>query len=334
VKKVSAIVLAAGASRRLGAPKQLARLAGETLVHRAARAALASRCTRTLAVLGAHGQQVRAALADLAVDAIECADWEEGIAASIRAGIAALDASAEGALFLLADQPFVDSALLDTLLSAFDAPGIERVGTTYTGDPGVPAVFGREQFAALRALSGDSGARRLLAAAGPDRALVPSDRPLADLDTPEAAAELGVVLPLPSDALDQLHAHARSFLLTVRKDGSPTAHPMTALLDAGRLVFNTYRKSAKARNLERDPRLSAVLLAGYAGDAAGTPEGFEVRGNGSMRQRDGLPAGAVRAGATGATSASVGERVDARMKEGRRVEIDVEHAEIRRLELP
>jgi hypothetical protein len=109
---------------------------------------------------------------------------------------------------------------------------------------------------------------------------------------------------------------------------------MTALLDAGRLVFNTYRKSAKARNLERDPRLSAVLLDGYASDASGAPRGFEVRGTSRMQQRDGLPPGAVRPGATGATSASVGTRVDARMKEGRRVEIDVQHEWIRPLELP
>jgi molybdenum cofactor cytidylyltransferase len=333
VKRVSAIVLAAGASRRLGAPKQLARLEGETLVRRAARAALGSRCARSLVVVGAHAQQVRAALAGLDVEIAECADWEEGIAASIRAGIAALDSQAQGALLLLADQPRVDAALLDALLDAFERPGIERAGCRYPGGSGVPAVFGRAHFAALRALSGDAGARGLLEPEGPDRVLLESDKSLSDLDTPEAAAALGASLPLPAEVLEQLQSHARSFLLTLRRDGSPTAHPMTALLDAGRLTFNTYRKSAKARNLERDPRLAAVLLDGYASDASGKPHGFEIQGRAELRRSEGLPPGSVRPGATGHTSASVGERVSARMKEGRRIEVDVQHERIRRLEL-
>jgi CTP:molybdopterin cytidylyltransferase MocA len=333
VKRVTAIVLAAGASHRLGAPKQLARFEGEPLVRRAARAALESRCSRTLVVVGAHAAQVRAALAGLEVEIAECGEWQEGMAASLRAGLAALDASVDGALFLLCDQPHVDSALLDALLDAFEAPGVERVGTAHPQGVGGPAVFGRSQFGALARLRGDAGARKLLEAEGPDRALVHSPKPQVDLDTPEAAAALGVELPLPADALALLDQHARSFLLTRRRDGAPTAHPMTALLDAGRLVFTTYRKSAKAKNLERDPRLSVLLLDGYASDATGHPRGYEVQGTAEIRQSGGLPVGSVRSGAMGDTSAAVSERVSARMKEGRRVQIEVRRGSVRRLEL-
>lgn len=332
MKRVSAIVLAAGASRRLGAPKQLARLEGEPLVRRAARAALASRCERTVVVIGCQAQQVRAALAGLDVTLAECPDWEQGIAASIRAGVSALDMRADGALLLLGDQPRVDAALLDALLDVFEADGIERAACAYAGSLGVPAVFGRRYFGALQALRGDRGARALLEPAGPDLARIASDAPLADLDTAESAAALGVSLPLPGDVMAHLGQHARSFLLTLRKDGSPTAHPMTALLDAGRLAFTTYRKSAKARNLERDPRLAVVLLDGYGTDAAGRPRGFEVQGRGCLRRSEGLPVGSVRAAAVGNAPASMSERVNARMREGRRVEIDVQHARVRPLE--
>jgi CTP:molybdopterin cytidylyltransferase MocA len=329
VRRVAAIVLAAGASRRLGAPKQLARLGGEPLVRRAARAGLDSCCSRTLVVVGANAAQVRAALAGLEVEIAECGEWQEGMAASLRTGLAALDAGTEGALFLLCDQPHVDSALVDRLLDAFEKPGVERVGTVYPHGIGVPALFGRSHFGALAELRGDAGARGLLEAEGPDRALVRSPKPQADLDTPEAAAALGVELPLPTDALALLDQHARSFLLTLRKDGSPTAHPMTALLDAGRLIFTTYRKSAKAKNLERDPRLSVLLLDGYASDANGRPRGYEVQGTAEIRQSEGLPAGSVRSGAMGETSAAVSERVSARMKEGRRVQVEVRRGTVR-----
>jgi len=88
-------------------------------------------------------------------------------------------------------------------------------------------------------------------------------------------------LRLPARVASHLSDHSRSFLFTLRGDGSPTAHPMTALLSDGRLVFNTYRKSAKARNLERDPRAAALLLENYGAEAVEELRGFVVHGRGA-----------------------------------------------------
>jgi len=114
---IPAVILAAGASRRLGRPKQLVALEGETLLRRAARAALAG-CAPVLVVLGSGADAMAANLAGLPVMLVGNAAWETGMASSIRAGIRALPAGAAGVLFLVCDQIAVDGALVRRLLEA------------------------------------------------------------------------------------------------------------------------------------------------------------------------------------------------------------------------
>jgi hypothetical protein len=116
-----------------------------------------------------------------------------------------------------------------------------------------------------------------------------------------------------------LAAHSRAFLLTRRRDGAPTIHPMTGLLADGRLVFNTYRKSAKARNIERDPRAAVVVVNGYG---APRVEAVGVRGRGSIRTAAAMPAAAPTSAAP-RVSGSVAGRVTERMASGKRILIDV-----------
>lgn len=159
---VAGVVLAAGASRRLGRPKQVALLDGEALVRRAVRTLARSRCTRVAVVVGAHADATTAALADLDVAALPNPQWQEGIAASIRTAArwAASHGSA-GLLLAVCDQPLLTTEHVDALLTAFRA---ERrpVGSAYAGIVGVPAVFGRASFAELLRLRGDRGAGALL----------------------------------------------------------------------------------------------------------------------------------------------------------------------------
>lgn len=163
---VAAIVLAAGASRRLGQPKQLLLLGGETLLERAIRLAGESGADPVFVILGAHSEQICAAVPRMHAVPVLNSTWEQGIASSIHTALGALDASApqaEGALILSCDQPRLTAAHLRALLQAFAArPAPAIVASAYAGVLGIPAVFPRQVFADLRALRGDRGARVLL----------------------------------------------------------------------------------------------------------------------------------------------------------------------------
>jgi molybdenum cofactor cytidylyltransferase len=163
---VPAIILAAGASRRLGQPKQLVRIAGETLLARAIRVVRASASDPILVVLGAHHENIRAA-ADLShVRVVINPDWEQGIATSIHAGIRELldlHPDAAAALLLVCDQPRLTTEHLRALIEAYEQAGEPKiVASRYAGTTGIPAIFPKSQFAKLLALRGDEGARHLI----------------------------------------------------------------------------------------------------------------------------------------------------------------------------
>lgn len=179
MENVAAVILAAGASRRLGEPKQLVRLEEETLLERAVRVAAQAGCSPILVVLGASSETILAQIAFLPAEIVLNPEWEEGMASSLRAGIHALPAQTRGVLLLTCDQPTVTAAHLQRLAS--NAP-TEPVASRYADKHGVPAYFPATTFAELLQLSGDQGARRLLAAA---RAIdLPGGE--IDVDTPES----------------------------------------------------------------------------------------------------------------------------------------------------
>jgi molybdenum cofactor cytidylyltransferase len=163
---VAAIVLAAGASRRLGQPKQLLMLGGETMIERVIRLANKSGATPVIAVLGAHHELIREAIRSDNFTPVINSAWEQGISTSIKAGLAAVEDSlpqTTGALVLACDQPRLSAGHLRAMLEVFDAQAAPAiVASAYKGVLGVPAIFPREVFAELRALRGDKGARALL----------------------------------------------------------------------------------------------------------------------------------------------------------------------------
>jgi molybdenum cofactor cytidylyltransferase len=185
--KTPAVILAAGASKRLGQPKQLIEIQGEALLHRMARIA-AEVCDPVLVVLGSEAERIKEVLGDLPVLCVRNLDWEEGMASSLRVAVSALPREASAAVFLVCDQPALDRHLLERILQLHrEHPG-QRIASGYSGVRGIPALLPCRDFDALLELRGDRGARGLLA--GEEVLEVPFPGGELDLDVPEDLARL------------------------------------------------------------------------------------------------------------------------------------------------
>lgn len=190
---VAAVVLAAGGSARFGSDlKQLARFDGETLVHRAARTALEAGLAPVLVVVGCRGEAVAAAVADLPVTVVQSAEWAEGQSRSVTAGLAALPAETEAAIFVPCDQPRLDAATLERIAATFRDTRAPAVVPVFEGRRGSPVLFARALFGELTRITGDEGGRQVLSRHAGKIAQVELEReePLLDVDTPEDLAAL------------------------------------------------------------------------------------------------------------------------------------------------
>jgi molybdenum cofactor cytidylyltransferase len=189
--RVSAILLAAGASSRMaGRDKLLEPAKGEPVLRRAVRALLDSEADEVIVVLRPQDEARRAALDELPARVVENLAAAEGMAASIRAGLAAAAPEADAVLVALADMPEVRAEHADALIAAFDPDNGKAIcrATDSEGRPGHPVLFGRRFFESLGRLEGDEGAREILRANADFVAPVqtPGRAARLDLDTPEA----------------------------------------------------------------------------------------------------------------------------------------------------
>jgi nicotine blue oxidoreductase len=170
----------------MGRPKALVEIDGEPLVRRALRALDGGGVTPVVVVLGARAAEVRAAL-PAGVTAVEAPDWADGMGASLRAGLTALEAGvADAAVVHLVDLPGVPAAAVTRLVAAdIGADGLARAA--YGGRPGHPVLIGRAHWAGVRAAAvGDAGARGYLAGRTDVRLVECGDLAEADdVDTPD-----------------------------------------------------------------------------------------------------------------------------------------------------
>ncbi|HEV2235741.1 MAG TPA: nucleotidyltransferase family protein [Ktedonobacterales bacterium] len=189
---LTALVLGAGSSRRLGQPKQLLPYHGTTLLGWVvAQAEACAALDEVLVVLGHENDAVRASLALGRAGAVLNTEYQEGCAASYRAGLAGADPRAAGVLILPGDQPGITSAMIARVAADWRASGAELVAADYQGTLGHPLVFGRALFPDLAALHGDKAAWKLVDRAGTTVRRVPMGCALpADVDTPADAARL------------------------------------------------------------------------------------------------------------------------------------------------
>ena len=188
---VALLLLAAGASSRMGRPKQLLPYRGRTLLRHAAETAVASGCAPLVLVTGALHDELVAEVADLPIRAVRNEHWETGMASSLQAGLTAVAGTNPTAvLVLLTDQPLVTPALLQQLVALQQQTQAPAVAAAYAGTLGVPAIFSRALFHDLQQLQGAQGATRLLAMLGPAVGRVDFPAGLLDVDTPEQYAAL------------------------------------------------------------------------------------------------------------------------------------------------
>lgn len=195
--RFDAVILAAGAGRRFaersGARKLLAPFEGRPLVAGALDAAFAAPARRVLLITdgdpelaGIGRDQAAARGREAEFDVVVAADAAEGMGASLRASIVALPPGSEGLFVFLGDMPRIPPGLARDLARSL-VPGVDAVAPCFAGRRGHPVLFGKTCFPALRCLSGDVGAREVLAAMGGRLALVdsPDAGVLFDVDRPE-----------------------------------------------------------------------------------------------------------------------------------------------------
>ncbi len=184
------LVLAAGASTRLGQPKQLVRIGGRPALHAVVSNATAVAGHSVTVVLGAHAAELSRLLAHSPASVIVNRHWQEGMASSIRHGLMSLSAATEAVLILLGDQVAVTSEDLKRLAGAWKEQDSVIAAATYDQHVGVPAIFPRICFNELSELRGDQGARRILERNSYRVVRVPMPNAALDLDTPEDLAAL------------------------------------------------------------------------------------------------------------------------------------------------
>lgn len=166
---IAGVVLAAGEGRRFGGGKQLAELEGRPLLEHALAASAEGGLEPRFVVLGANAERILASIDLHGHEVVVCPDWQEGMAASLRAGVAAArSAGADAILVTLGDQPRVGAEAIARVLASRGGPdGASRaVRGSYDGVPGHPALLEASLFDALLALSGDEGARGVFKSAG------------------------------------------------------------------------------------------------------------------------------------------------------------------------
>ena len=187
--KIGAVVLAAGSSTRLGEPKQLLLYQGQTLLRRAAAAALNAGCAPVVVVVGSERKKIAHSLRGLGIMILPNESWQRGIGTSIRIGVEAL-ADRDALIILVCDQPYVGGAFIRQLIARQEETGQPMVASAYAGTLGVPALFVRACFAQLLSLGDEQGAKALLIRRPNDVAQVDFPAGTVDLDTPEDWARL------------------------------------------------------------------------------------------------------------------------------------------------
>lgn len=185
IPNIGIIILAAGASSRMGTPKQLLLYQGRSFLSYIVEAAIASMCHPIVVVLGANAEQIKSEVS-FRVQVVENTRWTEGMSSSIAVGMQALvNQNIEGVVITLCDQPFVSTQIIDQLIATYRLTGKSIVACEYAGTLGVPAFFSRAFFPELMTLGATEGAKHLIKKYSAQVFSVPFSKGAIDIDTPQ-----------------------------------------------------------------------------------------------------------------------------------------------------
>lgn len=193
MRRTGIVILAAGASRRLGTPKQLVRFQQQSLLKRILRTAQHTAASPVVVVLGAYADTILQDVQDSAATVVINHDWESGMGSSIQTGVRELiriGQNVSDALILLCDQPFITPSLLEELISTHHRQNKGITACTYGGATGTPVIFHQRYFPRLLALNGQEGAKKIILQHPEDLATVPFPDGIIDIDTPNDLEQL------------------------------------------------------------------------------------------------------------------------------------------------
>ena len=165
MRKIGAIILAAGESSRFGQPKQLLPFRGKTLVRTVIDAAHEAGCSPVAVVTGSDSEKIRGELTQANIIEVRNKNWQRGIGSSIRSGVHALtDRSPDVAaiLLLVCDQPAVNERVIECLFATREATKKDIVASSYADTVGIPALFDRSLFKDLLELGDECGAKSII----------------------------------------------------------------------------------------------------------------------------------------------------------------------------
>ncbi len=162
---IAAIILAAGASRRMGQPKQLLPYKRQTLLCHVIRSALASECKPVIVVLGANAEQIKPTINKFPIKIVKNKNWTQGISSSINCGVTYIQEQyldIDAVVFFTCDQPFISDIIVDQIINVYNENDKSIIASKYKQNLGVPALFSRNLFSELMKLKGDKGAKKII----------------------------------------------------------------------------------------------------------------------------------------------------------------------------
>ncbi|WP_194776999.1 nucleotidyltransferase family protein [Pararhodonellum marinum] len=184
-QKTAVLILAAGASTRLGRPKQLLGPSGESLLEKSLKAALGLKNVTCLVMLGAHHEVIGQRLSEYSAHFLVNTDWESGMSSSLKKGLKLLidTEDPDQVVLMVCDQPYVDTTLLQKLIDKQQSSKKDIIACTYEDNLGVPSLFTRTYFHKLLHLEGQDGAKKIIYQEENDRETVDFPEGIFDIDT-------------------------------------------------------------------------------------------------------------------------------------------------------